>query len=172
MKKFVVYFIKMLKMIARVFRSQAKKPDLTNKMSLLENIKSTFGDQKGQVDFLINNVFDYEKKGLAKSGFFVDLGCADGITINNTYFLERYLGWNGILFEPNPAYKNNIQKFLEDDGMGVCELMLDHEQDQSPKAINRRKIDGTSEPTVFEDMYPFLDEGEVKANMLPPISGK
>ena len=111
MKKFVVYFIKMLKMIARVFRSQAKKPDLTNKMSLLENIKSTFGDQKGQVDFLINNVFDYEKKGLAKSGFFVDLGCADGITINNTYFLERYLGWNGILFEPNPAYKNNIQKF-------------------------------------------------------------
>ena len=39
------------------------------------------------------------------------MGCADGITINNTYFLERYLGWNGILFEPNPAYKNNIQKF-------------------------------------------------------------
>ena len=21
------------------------------------------------------------------------------------------MGWNGILFEPNPAYKNNIQKF-------------------------------------------------------------
>ena len=63
--------------------------------------------------------------------------------------------------------KENIQKFLEEEGMGVCELILDHEQDQCPKAINRRKPDGSTEPTVFEDMYPFLDKKEVEANMLP-----
>ena len=68
--------------------------------------------------------------------------------------------------------KENIQKFLEEDGMGVCELMLDHEQDQSPKAINRRKPDGTTEPTMFEDMHPFLDKEEVEANMLPTIPWK
>ena len=66
--------------------------------------------------------------------------------------------------------KENIQKFIDADGMGVCELMLDHEQDQCPKAINRRKPDGTTEPTVFEDMHPFLDKEEVEANMLPTIS--
>jgi acetolactate synthase-1/2/3 large subunit len=75
-----------------------------------------------------------------------------------------------IRLDSHENLKENIQKFLEDDGMGVCELMLDHEQDQSPKAINRRKPDGTSEPTVFEDMYPFLDKEEVEANMLTPIS--
>ena len=75
-----------------------------------------------------------------------------------------------IRLDSHENLKENIQKFLEEEGMGICELMLDHEQDQCPKAINRRKPDGTSEPTVFEDMYPFLDKEEVEANMLTPIS--
>ena len=62
-----------------------------------------------------------------------------------------------------------VKKFIEEEGIGLCELMLDHEQDQCPKAINRRRPDGTTEPTVFEDMYPFLDKKEVEANMLPPL---
>ena len=79
--------IKIARIITQVFKS--KLP--SNKILLEKNIKFTFGDQKGQVDFLVNNVLDYEKKGLKKNGFFVDLACADGVSINNTYFLERYL---------------------------------------------------------------------------------
>lgn len=99
--------IKIIRIISNFF--EPKIP--SNKILLDNHIKSTFGDQKGQVDFLVNNVFDYEKKGLKKNGFFVDLACADGVTINNTYFLERCLGWNGILFEPNPEYKKKILEF-------------------------------------------------------------
>ena len=36
-----------------------------------------------------------KKNGLPRNGFFIDLACADGITINNTLFLEKYLGWEG-----------------------------------------------------------------------------
>ena len=50
--------------------------------------------------------------------------------------------------------------------MAVCEVMLDHDQDQCPKAINRRNADGTTEPTVFEDMYPFLPKEELKKNQM------
>jgi acetolactate synthase-1/2/3 large subunit len=95
-----------------------------------------------------------------------------GISFPDFVKVAEAHGIPSIRLDSHQNLKDNIQNFLEDDGMGVCELMLDHEQDQSPKAINRRKIDGTSEPTVFEDMYPFLDEEEVKANLLPPISGK
>jgi FkbM family methyltransferase len=69
----------------------------------------TFNDQKGQISFLFNHVFDYERNGLMKNGFFIDLACADGVTINNTFFMEKYLNWNGLLFEPNPNFKKSIE---------------------------------------------------------------
>lgn len=38
-------------------------------------------------------------------GFYVDVGANDGISISNTYFMEK-LGWDGICVEPNPeSYK-------------------------------------------------------------------
>lgn len=124
--------IKISRIIARVFKS--KLP--SNKILLEKNIKFTFGDQKGQVDFLVNNVFDYEKKGLKKNGFFVDLACADGVTINNTYFLEKYLSWSGILFEPNPEYKKKILELRK------SKLVTDCVTDQAGKKIRFRVDNG------------------------------
>jgi FkbM family methyltransferase len=37
-------------------------------------------------------------------GFFLDFGAFDGVTISNTYALEKDLGWRGICVEPNPRY--------------------------------------------------------------------
>jgi FkbM family methyltransferase len=37
-------------------------------------------------------------------GFFVEAGANDGFTQSNTYWLERFRGWRGILVEPIPAY--------------------------------------------------------------------
>ena len=35
------------------------------------------------------------------SGFFIEIGAYDGVTLSNTYFLEQ-MGWHGILVEPIP----------------------------------------------------------------------
>jgi FkbM family methyltransferase len=35
------------------------------------------------------------------NGYFVELGANDGISQSNTLYLERYLGWHGVLVEPN-----------------------------------------------------------------------
>tara|TARA_B100001093_G_C26676099_1_gene948355 strand:- start:203 stop:949 length:747 start_codon:yes stop_codon:yes gene_type:complete len=81
-----------------------------NKNDILEkHIKRTYGDQKGQLDFLINNFFNYEKNGLPRNGFFIDLAAADGVKGSNTLFLEKYLNWDGILFEPNPRYEDSLK---------------------------------------------------------------
>lgn len=74
----------------------------------LKHLNSTYGDQKGQLDFLLNSVFNYQKSGLKKNGYFVDLAAADGVTGSNTYFLEKYLGWSGLIFEPNPKFKEHL----------------------------------------------------------------
>ncbi len=62
--------------------------------------------------------------------------------------------------------EQELQTFLDAPGPGVCELIMDCEQPQVPKAINRKRPDGTTEPTPLEDMYPFLDREELQANML------
>lgn len=85
-----------------------------------DSIDTSLGSQKGQVEFLINNFFDYENNGLKKNGIFVDLACADGITYNNTYFLEQYLNWSGLLIEPNPKFKESIKKYRTSNFIDYC----------------------------------------------------
>ncbi|MBE7497003.1 MAG: FkbM family methyltransferase [Verrucomicrobiaceae bacterium] len=37
-----------------------------------------------------------------RNGFFVEAGANDGIDQSNTYYLERFRGWQGLLIEPFP----------------------------------------------------------------------
>lgn len=55
-----------------------------------------FYSQAGQ-DEWIGSFFEWKKKG-----FFLDIGAHNGIDINNTYFLEKELDWNGICIEADP----------------------------------------------------------------------
>ena len=38
-----------------------------------------------------------------REGFFIDVGANDGVTISNTMFLEKELGWHGVAIEPIPS---------------------------------------------------------------------
>lgn len=39
-----------------------------------------------------------------KAGTFIEAGANDGLAQSNTYFLEKKLGWRGVLIEPVPKY--------------------------------------------------------------------
>lgn len=41
--------------------------------------------------------------GNKRGGVFVDIGANDGVTISNTCYLEKELGWKGIAVEPIPS---------------------------------------------------------------------
>ena len=66
----------------------------------------------------------------------------------------------------NKNLKKKINKIPIGNKPMICELMLDHNQEQMPKAINRRMPDGKSVATKYEDMYPFLSSAEIQENML------
>lgn len=38
-----------------------------------------------------------------KNGIFVEAGANDGLAVSNTYYLERFRGWRGLLVEPIPV---------------------------------------------------------------------
>lgn len=43
------------------------------------------------------------------NGFFVEFGACDGIDYSNTLFLEKEMGWNGILAEPDKFFFDNLK---------------------------------------------------------------
>ena len=55
-----------------------------------------FKSQHKQDEFIINYF-----KG-KKNGVFIDIGAHDGITLSNTYVLEKEYNWTGICVEPMP----------------------------------------------------------------------
>lgn len=42
-------------------------------------------------------------------GFFVEAGAHDGFTQSNTYWLERFRGWRGLLVEPMPEFASEAR---------------------------------------------------------------
>lgn len=49
---------------------------------------------------LRQDIFVASQLQFKKKGFFIEFGATNGITLSNTYMLEKELGWTGILAEP------------------------------------------------------------------------
>ncbi len=62
--------------------------------------------------------------------------------------------------------RERVQEVLDQDGPAICEIMMDEDQAQCPKAVNRRLADGSLQQTPLEDLSPFLDPKEVEENMI------
>ena len=45
-----------------------------------------------------------------KNGYFIEIGASDGISLSNTYLLEKKYNWNGICIEPIPDEYNKLIK--------------------------------------------------------------
>lgn len=72
----------------------------------------TFYSKSGQDRYIFENFF----KG-KKNGVFVDIGASDGVTDNNTFFLEKELSWSGVCLEPQPKTFQLLKQ------MRTCEVV-------------------------------------------------
>jgi len=55
-----------------------------------------------------------------KNGVFVDVGANDGLTINNTLFFEKELGWTGLAIEPLPSIYLKLQSNRKCQTLNAC----------------------------------------------------
>ena len=58
---------------------------------------------------LLQDLYATYKLGEAQPGFFVEFGAMDGVFFSNTHYLEKVLGWRGILAEPFPRWRDDLR---------------------------------------------------------------
>lgn len=61
--------------------------------------------------------------------------------------------------------KQQIEDIINLEGPVLCEVMMDRNQLQAPRSINRRDANGVIIQTALEDSYPFLNPREIEENM-------
>ena len=62
--------------------------------------------------------------------------------------------------------KDQVDSVLKSKKSVICELVMSPDEEQIPKAVNRRDSSGKSIPAKLEDMYPFLSRDELNSNNL------
>ena len=62
--------------------------------------------------------------------------------------------------------EKSLYSILESQEAYIVELMIDPEQPQIPKAVNKRLPNGKSQASKFEDLYPFLPLAELDKNLI------
>ncbi|NJL83687.1 MAG: FkbM family methyltransferase [Chloroflexaceae bacterium] len=59
----------------------------------------------------INNIDKQLAKYISyRNGFFIEVGANNGFSQSNTYYLERFLNWSGVLIEPIPELYDQCVK--------------------------------------------------------------
>jgi acetolactate synthase I/II/III large subunit len=66
----------------------------------------------------------------------------------------------------NSTSLDSLPAFIQAPGPALCEVRLDPDQEFEPRLSSRQNPDGTISTSALEDMYPFLDADELKANMM------
>lgn len=61
--------------------------------------------------------------------------------------------------------ESSVRAMLDAPGPGFCEVMMDPEQAQEPKSINRRDAAGNITQTPIEDAWPYLPREEIEENL-------
>lgn len=79
-----------------------------------------------------------------RGGFFIEAGANDGYSQSNTYYLERYLGWSGVLVEGIPELYEQCRRLRRRSRVYHCALVAPD-------------FRGTSVPMHFANLMSVVD---------------
>jgi FkbM family methyltransferase len=84
--------------------------DDRDKDSLFEFLIFALPYSKMSQSQLMQDLWALWESNEKKAGYFVEFGASDGITLSNTYLLEKHFGWRGIVAEPDPRSLGKLRE--------------------------------------------------------------
>lgn len=97
---------------------------------------------------------------------FVGEGPTSGVWCPDAMKIAAAYGIKGIRIENVDEIEDKVKEALSYDGPVICEVMTPEWQLLIPRVASDKLPDGTLRSRNYEDMFPYLPEDELKANMI------
>ena len=104
---------------------------IENNKDLLFNFINSIRDKKDIKSQLYQDMFASFIVGDKFDKTFFEFGATNGIDLSNSYTLERYLNWKGVLSEPSPQWHDELKK-----NRPYTNIILDCIWSESNKELN------------------------------------
>ena len=89
-----------------------------------------------------------------------------GLTLPDSCSLATAYGLKAIRIDIPDNLKTAVSDFLQDDGPGLCDLIVDPDVLTAPKTLAEVLPDGHIVSRPMEDLWPFLNREEFESNMV------
>jgi FkbM family methyltransferase len=136
----------------------------SNKKSILSDVGDFISQNASELELnsvgkLFSASAEFVKKGLkpkgqllqdlwvvsehgTSSGFFLDIGAGHPVNISNTYNLQAYFGWSGVIVEPNPEFSHLHKRLRTSTSVEIFSLGLTPESSESMNYIDDGEFSG------------------------------
>ncbi|MFA5880510.1 MAG: thiamine pyrophosphate-dependent enzyme, partial [Candidatus Margulisiibacteriota bacterium] len=99
-------------------------------------------------------------------GFFVASDPSSKVILPDTAKIAAAYGIKYLVMKNNAKIKAKVAETLVYDGPVICEVMIDPNEATMPKTSSQVLPDGRMVSKPLEDLWPFLEREEFKANMI------
>ena len=94
---------------------------------------------------------------------------SSGLTLPDITKIAAAYGLGTAKIENQSDLATQIRRVLAMPGPVVCDVMVVPDETRQPRVSSMQKPDGSMVSKPLEDMWPFLDREEFRANMIVPV---
>lgn len=99
------------------------------------------------------------------NGNYVASSASSGLTLPDITSVAKAFGIPTARLKNHTGIREKIRDILQKEGPMVCEVIVSPDQATSPRVSSKQCADGSMVSLPMEDLWPFLDRKEFKANM-------
>jgi acetolactate synthase-1/2/3 large subunit len=121
--------------------------------------------------FVLNNQGYASIRGSQRNYFKRMVACdkASGLTLPDVTRVAAAYGIKSLRISEPGSLRRQVCEVLQTPGPVVCDVMTDPEEVTQPRVSSAVRADGSMVSRPLEDLFPFLDREELRANMIVPI---
>ena len=123
------------------------------------------------IKFFVLNNNGYASIRASQRNYFTNLVACDpgsGLTLPDVCRVAAAYGLPARKLSSSKDLRGDIREVLASPGPMVCEVMVHPDQPIGPRASSAVRPDGSMVSRPLEDLFPFLERDEFRANMLVP----